>query len=583
MPTPFRADLARTLIGNPVWAARMLMDAELDTFQAVRLKNWWFCPNVLDCSGVSTGKTQIVIIFSFLRLLLLPLHGKGVGRVVAVYFPSQGIAQAEVLPRIEGYLRGSKLLREQVKRQHGGKFFKELKNTIWIEFRDGGRLEFPAGNFMKDSENNVSRRFNDLLCDETPVMDMQGDGVDKQLNQRATKKCFNQEHPIHANHRIYLGHAESPDHPYYKRFRDFTKAIKGGSQKHVIFTSSYKDFKGEFYESYGKEPASQAANDLIGMDPAVHAQIYDGLWKKSSVGLYHETLRDSIVRHGTRPHLKRMDDDTIYYLGWDTSSGSGETNDLNAGVITAATPIPCIPDLLPGYMTEGARAWFVRMVYAILIAPGADVDQKSGLIHMLNLRFGFNGIMLDNLGGGNEVSQKLRESRQLINNEWRQVTGLCREHEAGAWPLALPIVNVFDRGDPLMRPWFGADFVKDRSGPVDYAHREITSMMRRGQIAWTPKLADLPMDSVSVMSQEERTALVDLEKCLAQFGNIGFRADKNGQPVRSENGFRQFTNRGKKDGAMASIYSMLGIRGKILSPVGRGEAQKAASEIVVFS
>ncbi len=582
MSFTFDATVGRRLISDPVKAGKILMDAELDNFQAVRLKYWWGVPNVLDHSGISTGKTQVILVFGFLRLLLLPLYGKDGGRVVAVYFPSQGTVETEVLPRVENYIKNCDRFRQQIKRQHGGKFYKELRNTFWIETVDGGRFEFPAGNFLKDAETAASRRFNDLICDETPIIDTMGEGIDNQLNQRATKRCFNPDHPIHANHRIYLGHAESPDHPYHKRLKDFKKAIRKGSQNHVIFTSSYEDFSEKFYK-YKREPELQAANDALRLDPAVHAQIYHGLWKKGTIGLYHETLRDSIIRPSMRPHLRRMDDETMYYLGWDTSSGDGDTNDLNAGVVTAATPIPYIPDMLPGYITDGERAWFVRAVFAILIAPGADVDQKSGLIHLLNLRFGFSGIMLDNRGGGTEVSQKMRESRQFINGEWREVVGLCREHEQGVWPQASPIVNVFDRGDPLIRPWFGEKFISDNSGPIDYAHREMTSLMRRGNIAWTPKLSELPTGDLNLLSQEEREAMLDLEKCLAQFGNIGLRMNAKKQIAYSEKGFRQFSNKGKKDGAMASIYSALGLRAKLLKPDGRGAEVKAGKSFGVYS
>ncbi len=582
MPVRFDGTIARGLIGNPVKATGVLMDAEMDVFQRARLKSWWMAPNVLDHSGISTGKTQVILIFGFLRLLLLPLYGRDGGRVVAVYFPTQGTVETEVLPRVENYLRNSDRLRSWVKRQHGGKFYKELRNTFWIETVDGGRLEFPAGNFLKDAETAASRRFNDLICDETPIIDNMGEGIDNQLNQRATKRCFNPDHPIHANHRIYLGHAEAPEHPYHKRFKDFSRAIAAGSQDHVIFTSSYRDYRGRFHDSYGKEPERQAKNDSVRLDPAVHAQIYDGLWKRSSVGLYNGTMRDAVVRRDLRPHLRRMDADTVYFLGWDSSSGSEDRNDLNAGVVTAATPVPCIPDMGAGYMTDGMWVWFVRAVYAILLNPGADVDQKSGLIHLLNLRFGFTGIMLDNMGGGNEVSQKLRDRRQLINGEWADVTGLCRDYEQGAWPQALPIVSVFDRGDSLIRPWFGENFVKDRSGPVDYAHREMESMMRRGNFAWTPPITGMDSGILSGYSHEEQIVLADLEKCLTQFGNIGFRVDKDRKPKRSMNGYRQFENRGKKDGAMASLYSMLGIRAKLLRPDGRGGKAGSAAVMGAF-
>jgi hypothetical protein len=75
--------------------------------------------------------------------------------------------------------------------------------------------------------------------------------------------------------------------------------------------------------------------------------------------------------------------------------------------------------------------------------------------------------------------------------------------------------------------------------------------------------------------------LVDLERCLKQFGNIGVRTDKNGNPVSSDKGFRRFVNSGKKDGAMASIYSLLGLRAH-LAKLSSGQVQKGEASMGVF-
>lgn len=568
MSFPLSANLARKLICDPVMAAKVLLNFEMDTFQAARFRYWWFTPTVMDHSGVSVGKSELFVSLIFLRLMLLPLKNKP--RVVTAYYPSQGTAERVLLPKVEQAMMRSKVLRDQIRMARGGSFFQARKNVIFIFLRDGASLEIPAGDFTRDSANNASARFNDLFLDETSKMDAMGDGVSKELMQRNTQECFNPNHPVHANKTLFLAHAESPQHPYYKRYAGLRRMIAAGSQDHVVLTSSHKDFRGEFKRRFGQEPArkERIQRESGELDEAELAQIWDGLWRRPSKGLYPDSMRASITRKDLRPHLRRADDRTVYFLGWDTSSGAGAVNDWNAGVVTAATPVEVIPDMEPGYMRIADTLWFVRAVYAVLVPPGADVDQKSGLIHAIHLRFGLSGLMLDNRGGGTEVSQKLRESRQLINNEWREVTGLCRVQEAFSWPMADPIVSVFDRGEDLLRPWFGERFIKDNSGPVDYGHRAIGGMMRRGEIAWTPLTEGMTSSDLSLMAPEEQAALLDLEKCLNQFGNIGVKVDRHGQPVMSDQQFRRFANTGKKDGALAAMYSVLGLR----AIIARGSA-----------
>jgi hypothetical protein len=561
MSFPLSADLARRLICDPVMAAKVLMDAEMDVFQRARFRYWWFTPTVMDHSGVSVGKSELLVFLAFLRLMLLPLAAPRKPRIVTIYYPSQGTAEEVLLPKIEERIAKSNLFHRQIRMQHGRKFYVTKRNVIIIQMRDGGWLEIPAGDFMKDSQNQASKRFNDLLADEVSKMDMLGQGVSKELLQRNTRECFNPNHPLHANKTLFLAHAESPDHPYYKRYTGIVKSIKRGSQDHIVLTSSYKDFRGEFYVKYGQDPEKKAKEQyLTSLDEAEHAQTWDGLWKRGARGLYPEPLRRSIVRRGLRPELKRADSQTTYCLGWDTATGTSAGNDWSAGVVLAATPVagPRMPE--PGFMEVGGQLYRVRPAMSVYLPPGADVDQKAGLVHLLHLRFGLAGLVLDNRGGGGEVCMKLRESRQLINNEWRMVTGLCRPSESFAWPMAQPIVHFFDRGEDLFRPWFGERFVKDNSGPVDYAHREMRGIMRRGELAWTALTEQMTPAEVSMLPPEEHNALLDLEKTLNEFGNIAVQTDKNGHPVISQAGFQKYIHTRKKDGAMATLYGLLGLR-----------------------
>lgn len=585
MAFQLQSSLARRLIANPVMALKVLLGAELDTFQAARFRHWWFCPTVMDHSGVSTGKSEMAFFLVFLRLILLPLAAPRKPRIVSVYYQSQGTAEEVFLPKVEEYVRKSRVFENQIRLQHGRKLWSTHKNVIVIQMREGGWCEIPAGDFMKDSQNAASKRFNDLVVDEGAMIDQLGKGINKQLLQRNTRECFNPNHPVHANHTLFLGHAESPEHVYHKRYQGIRNAVrKRGSQNHAAITSSYRDFTGEFRRRFGQDVTKKAGEQyLTDLDAAEHAQIYDGLWARGTKGLYSETLRGGVLRHDIEAALRREDHETLYHLGWDTAPGLKAGSDLCAGVVTAATQVPMIKDPGPGYMVVKDTLWWVRVVYAVFLPPGADVDQKSGLIHRLHQAFGFAGITIDNRGGGVEVYMKMREARQFINNQWVTVTGLCMPKDSFNYPLAQPLVSFYDRGEALFVPWFGEKYVSDNTGIIDYAHSQMRPIMRKAEVAWPAGPSKRDALALAAMGPEKAAVLASIEKVLGQFGNIGQKVDKNGAPVLSEKGFQKFENKGKKDGAMAAIYSILGLRATLARRVSGARRGDDSPVVGVFS
>ncbi len=236
---------------------------------------------------------------------------------------------------------------------------------------------------------------------------------------------------------------------------------------------------------------------------------------------------------------------------------------------------------MPGYIVIDEQLWLLQIVYAIFLHR-SDIDQKSGLIHRLHQAFGFNGITLDSRGGGVEVYQHLRKSQQLINNVWVETTGLCRPKESFLYPGTQPLISFYDRGEPLFEQAFGEKYVADNTGPIDYAHRQLRGIMRSRQMAWP--LGPQKLDAVqsAALSIEEATVLTDIERALGQFANIAVKVDKDKKPLISQKGFQMFTNTLKKDGAMATIYAVLGLINTIQKGGGRKPAEDAGSNFGVF-
>lgn len=586
MPLSLTPSLARRLVSDPVKAAWVLMGIKLDVFQQAKLILWWFTPNVMDHSGVSTGKTELLFIWAFLRLQLLPLNMLDKHRIIAVYYISQGTAEQTFLPKVEEYVRRSKLFENELKIQRGRKFYVIKKNVIVIEMKNGGRLELPAGDFMKDSENQASKRFNDLALDEGALIETKGKGVDEQLMQRNTQESFNPYHPLHCNHTLFLGHAEDPSHPYHKRYLAMKREYsRRSSQDTVTITSSFKDYKGEFREKYAIQVQRKYDTDKGRLDHAKLANIYDGLWLRGSRGLYSSTMRDGIETISVKPMLRRYEENqsTIFSLGWDSATSLSPKSDFNYGVIWAADEVSVIPNLNePGYMRIGNKLWFVRAVWAAN-GLGWDVDQRSGVIHLLDSAFGFSVVVLDSQGGGADLYKKLREKRQFMNNKWTALQGgLCSQTEGNKWPEARAIVHFYDRGDPLFREEFGTRWVADQTGPIDYMHRQITAHMRSGGIAWPASYEKRGLEDRASMSPDQLKVLETLDSALDQYNNIKLKVDKAKNPVVSEKGFQKFAHTGKKDGAMASNYGLLGLIAKLNKLSSAASSQESSETMEIY-
>src|SRR5205085_2833486 len=99
---------------------------------------------------------------------------------------------------------------------------------------NGSRIEMPAPGFLQDSTSQAGRRFNTLVVDDWYRASDKGEGIDKQLADRVSRPCYNQEHPVWGNHFHLKGHAEKPTHKAQKRVRGYRKKIREGSREHCL-------------------------------------------------------------------------------------------------------------------------------------------------------------------------------------------------------------------------------------------------------------------------------------------------------------------------------------------------------------
>lgn len=227
---------------DPVLAAEIIFGIKLDAFQKARLRYYWWVSNVIDSSGVSSGKTICVFLFLVLRCILLPDH-EG-----AVYYPV--------------FDTGKNSFWDYFGKFHQPMFRAQLGQPLKLEpgemvdgdgtshgagcykayFRNGNKLLMPAPSFMKDAQTQASLRLNTLVVEEWSHVDASSDGIDKQLIDRTSRPCWNQYHPIWGNHILFSGHARTRMHPAWSRYNSHQRQVDAGDPTYANPSYSYKDY-----------------------------------------------------------------------------------------------------------------------------------------------------------------------------------------------------------------------------------------------------------------------------------------------------------------------------------------------------
>lgn len=289
---------------DPVLAARWIFQRDLDVFQRVRLKMMWWVPFTMDSSGISTGKTIVDFIYANLRAMLLPALGEG--QEVGVYFFTFAMGK-DTFWRYYSTINApifAAQLGEVDNPDSTDKTAKRRDPSCWsASFKSGGAVFLPAPDVMGESKNQSSRRFNTLIVEEWTKFDASGNAINAELIGRNTKACFNQSHPLWANHVKYMAHAEVQSHPAYKRYEDFQREIRKGNPFYAHITFSYKDFSDLLNHEARSFKKAYRADAIMALEKAqctpdeVLSKLF-GLWVKSGMGWYTEDALEAAVELG---------------------------------------------------------------------------------------------------------------------------------------------------------------------------------------------------------------------------------------------------------------------------------------------
>jgi hypothetical protein len=552
------------LLRDPVMAAHVILGMEFDTFQKARLRTYWWVPHVTDNSGVSTGKTAVDFAYLCLRVILC---GRLDNHVAAVYFPNFQTMKDEFWPYFDATIGRSDIFRSLLKIHNGKVGEHKDPGAWWMEFKDGSRIVAPAPGFMQDSMTQASRRFNTLVVDDyLRAMDM-GEGIEKQLIDRVTRPCFNQEHPVWANHVKLLGHAEKPSHRGYARYKAARRAIADGDTGHAVISFCHLDWSDRpvggstFRKKYCPTKVIKEQKRVLSWDQ--YCRQWLGIWSRDGQNYYPETV---LARAWQRmvPLLGRQFEDEINVLGLDFAPGVSVRSDFSSAAIFRAVPIGenrtdktnrTYDGLTPNWFFEG-KAYHASFTFASM-PKGLDAPRMAQFIHMLHRAFGFSKIVMDPGGGGLWVYPELKRDQLLIDGVAQKFQPLCAKTELMQSGMQ-PIISWFKRGadfDDLMEP----QYLSSDEGFIAFWHLQFRMAWEGGHIAVPMAMEERSPAEIRGWTPDQVWAQRILDTGMKQLNNVR-QLTKDGEVVTSRRGFPMFQAVGKKDVAYAMWYAWCGMQ-----------------------
>lgn len=237
------------MLCDPVMAAWVIFRIRLDAFQAARLRYYWWIQNMIDSSGITSGKTIVDFLFSNLRVILIP------NQVGAIYYPAFETGKVGFWKYYQDFTMPASPL-------YAPMFVAQLGNPVKVDagdeisgdgtthgpacykafFRNGNQLLMPAPSFAKDAVTSASLRLNFLIVEEWTHIDASSDGINKQLIDRTTRPSWNQFHPLWGNHILYSAHAQTLMHPAAERYKAHQRRVNLGDPTFANVAYSYKDY-----------------------------------------------------------------------------------------------------------------------------------------------------------------------------------------------------------------------------------------------------------------------------------------------------------------------------------------------------
>jgi hypothetical protein len=596
---------------DPVLAAYVIMGIKLDVFQACRLRLMWWTPNVIDSSGFGTGKSLGMWLWMALRAMMIG------DQQLCVYFQTFDAAKNIFWPYFRTFdRRRAPIFDAQLGKIDAEGDIEGKDNTRGPAcykqyFKNDSLIMAPAPNWFQDAKGQAGLTFNGVGVDEwtkvetmtkktSRVTNEKGDavgGINQQIMGRVRRASWNQFHPLWGNHMVFMATAESLQHPGYRRYQNFLKAINSGDTDYGVFSACFKDFSNQVEETdiriedikddqgkvVGRELKSTKGKPIREVIPnwkrisnmrndftrAHFLREVLGIWARETKGWYAEAALERCMAVGLANNLEpevarnnALGNDVHYFLGYDPAPAQKKSAD-DAGLVTLRVrPRPG----LAGPPSSNVGDWLAEFVWAyrmrgevkrndqdgVLFA--STTRQMSGRVHTCHRQFGMSGILMDHAGGGNLVMPELNKSRQILNGVETEVTPIaCPDDVTVA--NATFILNMFMRRDGgVAQLW---PLLVGDDGLYEAMHIVFQEAVEHANVSWPVPFNERPGDATKDWSAEKRWALINLDEMRRQLVNIHAATNDDGTWQLSKNCAKSFSAVGKKDLAYAGIFAFV--------------------------
>ena len=589
---------------DPILGVYVIMGVKLDVFQAYASRLTWWVPNVLDSSGLGTGKSFRIWLLTNLRAILIPGQ-----QIVAYYQTFQALK--DIYWRNYQNFGGNRapIFEAQKGRldSHGDVEGKDnTRGAAFYQqgFKNESCIFGPAPNWLQCAKGQAGLTFHMGVVDEWTKVEamtpkgtkLTGEGgnliggIDQQIIGRIRATSYNQHHMLLGNHIVFTATAESTMHPSYQRVKQFQKEIDAGNPNYALITSCFKDFSnvrmetniriedGQLKSTLGKPmrevvPNWNVIKMLRGRSRAHFQREGLGLWARDTKGFYSEEALDNCVKSGiaagTEVECGRnlVLEALHYFEGVDSAPSQSKGADDGGKSVLRLRPRPG----LGRAPTSVASDWLFEFVWSYRVRGernkkalrDAEAEAEtlfaqragdwSGLIHQTHQRFNLDGIMMDSQGGGQFIWPELNKTRQRIGGMDRECVPIAAVGDSSVgnahFILCMFKKEFLDALWPLMSP--GVD------GLLTAAHLAFQDMVAHGEILYPKPYNDRPASETAGWPLEKKWALKNLDAGRAQLVNVAVATTDTGEWDLTRNNCFKFAAMGKKDLAYSQLYAFV--------------------------
>ncbi len=571
---------------DPVMGAEIIFKVKLDAFQKLRLRTYWWIPNVIDSSGFGTGKSFGFWLFMNLRCVIIgDQHACAYYQTFdagkEIFWPYYTQFNARNAP-----LFAAQLGKVDTEGDIDGKDNTRGPACFYQHFKNESKVLLPAPNWFQDAKGQAGKTYNVAGIDEwtkvetmtrktTRVMNSEGSaagGINQQIIGRVRRASFNQWHPLWCNHKVFLATAESPQHAANHRVRVFQREIAKGNPDYSLISFSFKDVS-NLRSHTGKTFREQIVDWKTIQDMKANlAKAHFlreglGIWARDTAGWYSEESLNKCValgmNLGLEPEISRTnaDPNVYYFMGADPAPAQGFQSDDGALAILRVRPRPG----LNAEPTSNPADWIKEFVWAYRVRARSRGDQEavfwaensrdwSGLIHWKHRAFNLGGILMDPNGGGQWIMGDLNKTRQRIIDVETVVTPITTLGDMSG--NAYPLLTLYKRGengvDDLWPLLHGDDNL------YEAMHVEFQQVVNHLDAAFPLPFNERPRVTTEAWPTEKQWALKNLDAMREQLTQIQVETHDDGSWVLTRNNAKKFSAAaGKKDLAYAGIFAYI--------------------------